>query len=83
MLFEKYAVKVRKWRYLCESKVTYSLPVYVSLFYDLAAKYGHDLMVFMKEKDISPFKSMLVPLAMVSYNLQSILILANPYNFNL
>lgn len=32
---------------------------------NLAAKYGNDLMVFMKEKDISPFKSMLVPLAMV------------------
>ncbi|ODN02278.1 Mitochondrial inner membrane protein OXA1L [Orchesella cincta] len=30
----------------------------------LSAKYGQDMVMFMKEKDISPFKSMLVPLAM-------------------
>jgi hypothetical protein len=36
------------------------------IFPNLAAKYSQDLMIFMKEKDISPFKNLLVPLAMVS-----------------
>jgi len=33
----------------------------------LAAKYGQDMMAFMKEKDVNPLKSMLVPLAMVRF----------------
>lgn len=32
-----------------------------------AAKYAQELMLFMKEKEFSPFKSMLVPLAQVCF----------------
>lgn len=40
------------------------LTVFILILF-IAAKYGQDMMTFMKEKDISPFKSVLVPFAMV------------------
>jgi hypothetical protein len=52
------------------------------LFVFVAAKYGQEMMTFMKEKDISPFKSVLVPIAMVSSGWTTILKGSNIFNVN-